>query len=205
MVDSFGSYCAEGIHAVGSHYVFVADGSTMPMLDVSNPDSLVEAGEIDQNGYAFDVDVVGNRAYVASDDAGLLVMDISDTTNPQQVGYYSHYVASTPQRVVKDGNYIYWTDADSGLFVIQFTGDQGVEEGRRPPACRSQLTATFVRGVLFLTGDGRRETADRAALLDAAGRRVMELQPGPNDVRHLSPGVYFVSSPKSVEKVLLTR
>ncbi|MFO7675597.1 MAG: T9SS type A sorting domain-containing protein [bacterium] len=32
----------------------------------------------------------------------------------------------------------------------------------------------------------------RAALLDASGRKVMELQPGDNDVRHLAPGVYFV-------------
>jgi len=35
----------------------------------------------------------------------------------------------------------------------------------------------------------------RAALLDAAGRRVLELRTGANDVRALSPGVYFVVSP----------
>lgn len=32
----------------------------------------------------------------------------------------------------------------------------------------------------------------RAVLLDAAGRKAMELQPGPNDVSRLAPGVYFV-------------
>jgi len=32
----------------------------------------------------------------------------------------------------------------------------------------------------------------RAVLLDAAGRQATELRPGPNDVRHLAPGVYFV-------------
>jgi len=42
------------------------------------------------------------------------------------------------------------------------------------------------------TGDRIPETGYRAELLDAAGRRVMELRPGANDVRHLSPGVYFV-------------
>jgi len=31
-----------------------------------------------------------------------------------------------------------------------------------------------------------------ASLLDITGRKVLELQPGDNDVRHLAPGVYFV-------------
>ena len=34
----------------------------------------------------------------------------------------------------------------------------------------------------------------RAVLLDATGRKVMKLQIGLNDVRHLAPGVYFVRS-----------
>jgi hypothetical protein len=33
------------------------------------------------------------------------------------------------------------------------------------------------------------------ALLDITGRRVMDLQPGPNDIRHVAPGVYFVVTP----------
>ena len=45
----------------------------------------------------------------------------------------------------------------------------------------------------------------RAVLLDAAGRKVMELQAGPNDVRQLAPGVYFARSASSVRKVLITR
>jgi hypothetical protein len=31
-------------------------------------------------------------------------------------------------------------------------------------------------------------------LLDACGRKVMALVPGPNDVSRLAPGVYFVQS-----------
>jgi hypothetical protein len=38
------------------------------------------------------------------------------------------------------------------------------------------------------------------ALLNSAGRKVMDLQPGPNDVRHLSPGVYFVHEASSIER-----
>ncbi len=45
-------------------------------------------------------------------------------------------------------------------------------------------------------------------LLDAAGRRVMSLVPGPNDVRHLAPGVYFVrqepARTMAINKVIIT-
>ena len=53
-----------------------------------------------------------------------------------------------------------------------------------------------------------------AKLLDASGRVVISLQPGPNDIRHLAPGVYFVreegprgqgSQGPSVRKVVIQR
>jgi hypothetical protein len=49
---------------------------------------------------------------------------------------------------------------------------------------------TIVRGVLM----GPRLTAGGVGhdLLDATGRKVMDIEPGENDIRHLSPGVYFV-------------
>jgi hypothetical protein len=53
------------------------------------------------------------------------------------------------------------------------------------------------------------------ALLDITGRKVMDLQPGENDVRHLAPGVYFIRRPEtedgrpgtavSVRKVVIQR
>jgi hypothetical protein len=42
-------------------------------------------------------------------------------------------------------------------------------------------------------------------LLDISGRKVMDLLPGENDVRHLSPGVYFVRQASSVYKVVIQR
>jgi len=59
--------------------------------------------------------------------------------------------------------------------------------------------STIVRGVLFLPRDmtALSDNSDRvprpsAALLDAAGRKVLDLNPGSNDVSRLAPGVYFV-------------
>jgi hypothetical protein len=68
--------------------------------------------------------------------------------------------------------------------------------------------ATVVRGVLFLPGGaghdlgqghdpnppGIRDRVPSPVLLDAAGRKVMALKPGANDVRHLPAGVYFFHS-----------
>jgi hypothetical protein len=52
----------------------------------------------------------------------------------------------------------------------------------------------------------------RAVLLDASGRKVLDLRPGANDVRALAPGVYFVREvpqaashkPQAVRKVVVT-
>jgi hypothetical protein len=176
------------------------------MIDISDKTNPVEVGYYDQWGYAYCAEVVGDYAYVA-EHGGLRVIDIADPTNPLEVGhYYDTASVHISWWVEKVDKYLYVADYFHGLQVVEFYGERvGVEEDRWPSACGSNSTATIVRGVLFLTGDRRQKTKDHAALLDAAGRKVMELQPGPNDVRHLGPGVYFVSSPASVGKVVLTR
>ncbi len=67
---------------------------------------------------------------------------------------------------------------------------------------------TIARGVLR-AGDSRQKTGGRAELLDAVGRKVLELLPGDNDVRQLSPGVYFVRGEEAwdrvVRRVIITR
>lgn len=63
---------------------------------------------------------------------------------------------------------------------------------------------TICRGVLRLQG---KQEAD---LLDVAGRRVVLLQPGENDIRRLAPGIYFVRTAdgderSAVRKVVIQR
>jgi hypothetical protein len=81
---------------------------------------------------------------------------------------------------------------------------------------------TIVRGVLFLPRDmtelvGNSDRVPRPTLLDVAGRTVIQLSAGANDVSRLSPGVYFVrgqtttgshppgSRSKGLTRVLLAR
>jgi hypothetical protein len=62
--------------------------------------------------------------------------------------------------------------------------------------------ATIVRGLLCMP-----VSPDPSRLLDATGRKVLDLLPGANDVRVLAPGVYFVRDvqAKAIRKVMITR
>jgi len=67
-----------------------------------------------------------------------------------------------------------------------------------------QRATTIVRGTLSLRTT-MSDSRSGAALLDAAGRKVMELVPGRNDVSGLESGVYFVRIARTARKVLLVR
>jgi hypothetical protein len=102
------------------------------------------------------------------------------------------------------GNY------DVYLIKTDANGSAGVEERQTPPARSVTPGATIIRGVLRMEDRGQK-TGDRAELLNAAGRKVMELRPGANDVRALAPGVYFVRETQAqvqaqvVQKIVITR
>ena len=66
--------------------------------------------------------------------------------------------------------------------------------------------ATIVRGVLNLQ-PARYNRQSEICLLDAVGRKVMELWPGANDIRHLPNGVYFIRYTEQAQatKVVIQR
>jgi hypothetical protein len=79
-----------------------------------------------------------------------------------------------------------------------------VAEGPAPTYRAAWPHATFVRGVLLLPVS---PFTLHTSLFDMTGRSVMSLRPGPNDVRHLPEGVYFVRGFDSAptRKVVVTR
>jgi len=89
----------------------------------------------------------------------------------------------------------------------------GVAERSTPGAERLTSTATISRGVLFLPTVSSHKPQAASWLLDISGRKVLDLMPGPNDVRALAPGVYFVREepqasshkPQAVRKVVVER
>jgi hypothetical protein len=86
----------------------------------------------------------------------------------------------------------------------------GLSEPRTPDDSRAAPTATLIRSVLNLQSAIYNLQSD-IVLLDATGRKVLDLRPGPNDVSRLAPGVYFVRQStfdnrhSPITKVVITR
>ncbi|MBM3330784.1 hypothetical protein FJY68_02895 [candidate division WOR-3 bacterium] len=76
------------------------------------------------------------------------------------------------------------------LILDWFGVPTGVEERQMPTAERQALAATVVRGCLVLPSSAFGDR--RSELVDASGRRVMQLRTGANDLGRLPAGVYFV-------------
>ena len=97
----------------------------------------------------------------------------------------------------------------SSISVIRDTLSPGVLETMNDERGTMNSRATVIRGVLFLP----QLLPPHSSLLSSDGRKVMDLRPGANDVRHIPPGIYFVRSsppavtghPSSVTKIVLTR
>lgn len=81
------------------------------------------------------------------------------------------------------------------------------EEQGQPTTYYSRLTASVIRNVLILPGASSRKPKAAGWLLDAAGRRALDLHPGANDVSSLAPGVYFTreGQAQAVRKVVIAR
>jgi hypothetical protein len=104
---------------------------------------------------------------------------------------------------------------NSGTISVLFDYGLGIA-GDAARGLPRVLLASHVRGVLVLPRDmtelrpGNSDRVPRPVLLDIAGRKMLDLAPGPNDVSHLAPGVYFVHSRldqrlSPVSKVVITR
>ncbi len=114
-----GKYSTEGL-ALGLHVVgntaYVCDGD-LNIIDVSNPTALKRLGvyTTGDNGFAWNVQVVGNLAYLAADSDGLQIIDISQPGSPIIIGGYD---TDEAHDVCVVGSHVYIADYHSGLQVI---------------------------------------------------------------------------------------
>ena len=66
-------------------YVYLTRNSTFSVLDITDSSSVQYAGGFEIPGFVNDVSVSGSYAYTGSN--GFRVLDISDSTNPVEIGY----------------------------------------------------------------------------------------------------------------------
>ncbi len=97
---------------------------------------------------------------------------------------------------------------DDGVEVYARThlAQAGLEERSTPHDSRRTPATTVVRGSFYLA-PGASTSSSPGCLLDAAGKPVMELHSGANDVSSLAPGVYFVrrTQAQAISKVTVLR
>ena len=108
---------AVDVERVGN-YLYVADGPAgLRVLQIQSDGRLQEVGSYSFRGYARRLLVSGRYVYIADrDGVGLRIVDVSDPSNPREVG-----VEGTPARaedvVLVDG-YAYVSDGFAGVYVI---------------------------------------------------------------------------------------
>ncbi|UCG43034.1 MAG: T9SS type A sorting domain-containing protein, partial [candidate division WOR-3 bacterium] len=133
-------------------------------------------------------DTAADRIYVFGDDGvGVFGCGVDTIVTWLPVGFTNYSVCAPRHRRVYVSDW-----GDTRVWVIRDTTTVGIgEEGQKArPETRMQ---TLVRGALRLVSS-RARTRQTAELVDITGRKVMDLKPGENDVRRLSPGVYFLRS-----------
>ena len=103
------------------------------LLEVGKKENVLEQGSIgrrstvnptfkgsyDTPGFAHEVALSGNYAYVADWDSGLQIIDVSDPSNPTFKGSYDTPLLA--YGVALSGNYAYVADEDSGLRIIDIS------------------------------------------------------------------------------------
>jgi len=89
-------------------------------VDISNLSNPVLKGSCDTVGCAWGVAVSGNYAYVAEGRNGLAVVDVSDKSDPKNVGAYNNADwEDFAGNVAVSGDYVYVADWDNGLVIVE--------------------------------------------------------------------------------------
>jgi hypothetical protein len=113
----------------------------------------------------------------------------------------------TPGRVVCLGFPLYYMhDAEARPVAVRILTDLGepiaVQEKPDSEVPPPDCIPAVIRGMLNLPLS---PLAAPCYLLAADGRRVLELRPGPNDIRRLAPGVYFLRQAARSTKLVVAR
>ena len=107
-----GSYDSPGYVydvVVSGTIAFLAESWGVRTVDVSNPAAPVSIGQFSTPDEATEISLIGNAAYVATGEHGLRIIDITEPTNLQEVGYYVEDFNT--RSLSAHGDYVYAAEA----------------------------------------------------------------------------------------------
>jgi len=99
-------------------YAYVAAGSGgLRILDVTNPATPTEIGFLENIGFARDIAIKNNFAYIALSE-GLAIVDITNPFHPLIVKHYKLPATPWRQKITLAGDYVYLPAHDDGLWIV---------------------------------------------------------------------------------------
>jgi len=204
-------------HATGEEFL-LEDDSTRKLYWFANPDSILAIDATSDTVVArWNLDVPPGCACLDRTGRYLFCLSypdsclrVYDTQSDSLVTVYWHLPLHYPISITSSPGHVYVACPD----VILAYSDAPLGICEEPASTSRRPMQTVFRGVLVLdAADNGQQAVDRGELLDAAGRKVLELHSGANDVRRLAPGVYFIREGLGVrgeglgkaQKVVVTR
>jgi hypothetical protein len=193
----FNDYLTIKYNATGDTlWVRTYNGPTGYSSDWVNDIALDAAGNVYVTGMSEQIHPYGEDDYAT--------IKYSASGEQQWIALYNHPTNGDDQAyavAVDDAGHVCVTgiSGNDSYCTIKYNQAGGVEEGStKPSAGCSKYGPSVVRGVLRVPPrdmtemPGISDRVPRPVLIDAAGRKVMDLTPGACDVSRLAPGVYFV-------------
>jgi len=104
--------------AVRDHTLFIAGGDSIRIYDIADINHPHRVGGCRAYGFARQIALAGDYAFVAAGMGGAVVFDISHPQTPLRIGYY--LTGDEVYDIVVKDRLIYALDSETGLFILRF-------------------------------------------------------------------------------------
>ncbi len=120
--------------------------SEVQLVDISNPVAPFATGRAVLPGFASDVRIAGNRAYVATEEGGVQVVDITDQHHPVKLAPLSN--SSGAEALAVNGSTLFVAAGGGGLMIYDISNPASPQQlaviGFSRPAVRVSVLGTLV-------------------------------------------------------------
>ncbi|NLP09443.1 T9SS type A sorting domain-containing protein [bacterium] len=104
--------------AVREHILFIAGGDSIRVYDIADISNPQRIGGCRSSGFARQIELAGDYAFVAAGIGGAVIFDISHPHMPQQIGYY--HTGDEVYDIAVQNGLIYALDRETGLYILRF-------------------------------------------------------------------------------------